>query len=351
MSEQSPNLSLPFIQAAQAQKHVTHNEAIDLLDMIVQLTVQDFDATTPPGSALEGQAWALGASPTGAWAGMGGQIASWRGGGWLFMAPNTGWQAWGITAGALRVYTGSTWQDVAPATSLQNLPGVGINASSNATNKLTVAADATLLTHNGAGHQLKLNKAAAGDTGSLLYQTNWSGRAEMGLAGNDDFSIKVSPDGSTFNNAIVIDKDDGTVSFPSGTTGSGSAAGALGLQSMAFTGERNTGFTVGNYLAYGSDAASSAGPVMPFAGRVVAASMSITAGTAGANGFDLALNHTAATSHSVSLTATGTGVETAHADFSASPLSFAAGDAITLQVNASSDSANTVVGTFFVIFD
>ena len=214
MSELSPNLSLPLIQAAQAQKHVTHNEAIELLDMIVQLTVQAFDATTPPGQAIEGQAWALGASPTGVWASQGGQIASWRGGGWIFAAPQIGWQAWGVAQGALRVYTGNGWQDVAPEAVLQNLSGVGINASSDAVNKLAVAADATLLSHDGGGHQLKLNKANASDTASLLYQTNWSGRAEMGLTGNDDFSIKVSSDGSTFTEALRIDATTGAVDMP-----------------------------------------------------------------------------------------------------------------------------------------
>ena len=218
MSELSPNLSLPLIQAAQAQKHVTHNEAVELLDMIVQLTVQAFDATTPPGQAGEGQAWALGAAPTGVWASQGGQIASWRGGGWIFAAPQIGWQAWGVAEAALRVYTGNGWQDVAPETVLQNLSGVGVNTTSDAINKFAVAADATLLSHDGAGHQLKLNKAGAGDTASLLYQTNWSGRAEMGLAGNDDFSIKVSTDGSTFIEALRIDQATGAVDMPTSLT-------------------------------------------------------------------------------------------------------------------------------------
>ena len=31
--------SLPLIQPAQAQKHVTHNEALKILDLIVQMSV------------------------------------------------------------------------------------------------------------------------------------------------------------------------------------------------------------------------------------------------------------------------------------------------------------------------
>ena len=51
------NLGLPCIEAAQAQKHVTHNEALRMLDTLVQLAVLDRDLTAPPGSPSEGQRW------------------------------------------------------------------------------------------------------------------------------------------------------------------------------------------------------------------------------------------------------------------------------------------------------
>ncbi|MEH6656026.1 MAG: hypothetical protein V7684_17835 [Loktanella salsilacus] len=86
---------------------------------------------------------------------------------------------------------------------LNNLPGVGIGAASDPTNRLTVSAPATLLNHAGGGHQVKVNKASAGDTASLLYQTAFPGRAEMGLAGNDDFSVKVSATGGTWRTALT----------------------------------------------------------------------------------------------------------------------------------------------------
>lgn len=113
MSDTTPNLVLPFIMPAQAQKHVTHNEAIELLDTIVQLTLENTGATTPPSAALEGQAWALGAAPSGAWAGQGGKIAAWRGGGWLFATPREGWIGWVKGASALQVYSGSAWATLA----------------------------------------------------------------------------------------------------------------------------------------------------------------------------------------------------------------------------------------------
>lgn len=207
MSDQSPNLSLPFIQAAQAQKHVTHNEAIELLDMIVQLTLEDTGAATPPASPTEGQAWGVGASATGDWAGQDGMIATWRGGGWLFVVPRDGWQAWVRDTGEMQVWSAGAWH----AQDLNNLPGVGINATSDATNRLSVSAPAILLNHDGAGHQVKINKSNAGDTASLLYQTGFSGRAEMGLAGNDDFAIKVSADGAAWVTALAVTAANGHV--------------------------------------------------------------------------------------------------------------------------------------------
>lgn len=93
-------------------------------------------------------------------------------------------------------------------------PLLGVNATADTTNRLSVAAPATLLNHDGNGHQLKLNKAAASDTASLLYQTGFSGRAEMGTTGDDDFHFKVSADGSTWKDAIVIDRSSGGVRLP-----------------------------------------------------------------------------------------------------------------------------------------
>ena len=48
MSDLSARLGLPYLMPAQAQKHVTHNEALAHLDLLVQLVVQGFDATEPP---------------------------------------------------------------------------------------------------------------------------------------------------------------------------------------------------------------------------------------------------------------------------------------------------------------
>ncbi|MCW1404330.1 DUF2793 domain-containing protein [Novosphingobium sp. MW5] len=197
MDETSTNLSLPYLQAAQAQKHLTHNAALEKLDLIVQLSVQSYSQNTPPLTPQEGQVWAVGPAPVNDWAGQAGALAAYANGGWLFLAPQTGWRATLETE--IRVWDGAAW--VAPdLPDLQNVPGVGVNTSYDSTNKLAVAAAATLMTHDGAGHQLKVNKAASGDTASLVFQTGFSGRAEMGTLGDDSFGVKVSPDGTALDN-------------------------------------------------------------------------------------------------------------------------------------------------------
>lgn len=211
MSDQTPNLSLPFILPAQAQKHVTHNEAIELLDMIVQLTLESTTQTTPPTTADEGQAWAVGTGATDAWLGQENMIAAWRGGGWLFVMPRDGWVAWVRDEAELQVYTDGDWVVQGGISMLDNVSGVGINAVFDTINRLSVSSDATLLNHDGGGHQIKINKATATDTASLLYQTGFSGRAEMGLAGNDDFSIKVTADGAAWFNAVTVSAATGHV--------------------------------------------------------------------------------------------------------------------------------------------
>ena len=50
MSDITTHLLLPYILASQAQKHVTHNEALRLLDAMVQLSVLDRDLAAPPAS-------------------------------------------------------------------------------------------------------------------------------------------------------------------------------------------------------------------------------------------------------------------------------------------------------------
>lgn len=194
MSDITANLEMPYILPSQAQKHVTHNEALQRLDAVTQLTITA-SLSAPPSTPAEGECYLVAASPTGAFSGKTGKLAFRQDGSWIFITPKRGWRAWFIAENLLKIHDGSGF--AAPAM-------LGINAAADTTNRLAVSADATLLTHDGDDHRLKINKAGTTDTASLLFQSGWSGRAEMGLAGNDAFSIKVSGDGSSWQEAVKI---------------------------------------------------------------------------------------------------------------------------------------------------
>lgn len=253
-------LKLPYILAAQSQKHVTHNEALRALDALVHLSVADKDLSTPPGAPAEGDRYIVGSSPTGAWSGHALKIAAYQDGAWLFYAPVAGWRAWVADEDALYVFDGGGWITVSSGGggvgSVNPVSLVGVNATANSTNRLSVASPASLFSHEGSGHQLKINKAAAGDTGSVLFQTGFSGRAEFGLTGDDDFHVKVSPDGSAWQEALVINRSNGAVRAKAAQVDVASAAtcniGAAAAQRVRITGTTTiTSFgTVANELRF-----------------------------------------------------------------------------------------------------
>jgi hypothetical protein len=210
-------LALPYIMPSQAQKHVTHNEAIAALDLLVQTVVAD-EAAAPPETPAPGDRLIVAPDPTGAFAGQTNAIAVYRDGGWVFVAPQIGWTAYDRTRERVVVFTGTGWEELPPPRALA-ADTVGINATADAGNRLAVASAASLFTHEGTDHQLKVNKAAEANTASLLFQDGYSGRAEMGLAGNDDFAVKVSPDGVSWKSAMTIDRATGRPSFPEGVAG------------------------------------------------------------------------------------------------------------------------------------
>jgi hypothetical protein len=108
----SSNLALPYLAAGQAQKHVTVNEALRLLDALVQLAVESAALSAPPGSPSDGQRWIVGPAPTGAWAGQAGRIASWTDGAWTFLVPRDGWLVWDRAQVRLLIWRASIpgWQ-------------------------------------------------------------------------------------------------------------------------------------------------------------------------------------------------------------------------------------------------
>ncbi|MCA3561486.1 MAG: DUF2793 domain-containing protein [Aestuariivirga sp.] len=241
----TPLLSLPLLAAAQAQKHVTHNEALLRLDALIHLSVISRSLAAPPVAPADGDRYLVAASPSGAWAGQQGLVALAQSGGWVFLNPRKGWRLWVEAEGKLLAFDGATWREPFTITELANVTRVGVNAAADDVNRLVVSSPATLFNHAGNDHRLKLNKNAAGDTASLLYQSNWSGRAEMGLTGSEDFRINVSGDGAVWRTALAIDRASGAVSLPN-TPQTQAPPAVLYAQSLA---NQGPGFAADTYLA------------------------------------------------------------------------------------------------------
>lgn len=212
MSE-TPRLALPLLAAGQAQKHVTHNDALMRLDALVHLVVASRTQTVPPGAPGETAAYLVPAGGSGGFAGHEDELAIFEDGAWSFLAPRPGWQAWVTDEAEHHVWTGTQWRRSQPESSL-GAALWGVNAAADTTTRLAVAAEASLFNHAGTDHRLKLNKAAAARTASLLFQTGFSGRAEIGLSGDDQLRIKVSADGASWTEALVVDRASGLVSLP-----------------------------------------------------------------------------------------------------------------------------------------
>lgn len=217
--ENNANLDLPYIMPSQAQKHVTHNEVLKLLDALVQCVVAGRTlASAPP----EPQEDARGIVPPGAdgkWAGRDGAIAMWRDGGWRFLVPKEGWVAWVLDEHAFVSWTGAAWQKVtAELPPLQNLGLLGVDTEADAANPFSARLNKALCTARATAATATCatpwNKEGAASVLSLWIQSNWSGRAEIGLVGGDDLTIKVSTDGSAWKEALRIDRPSGRVTLP-----------------------------------------------------------------------------------------------------------------------------------------
>ena len=373
MPDITTHLLLPYILAAQAQKHVTHNEALRLLDAVVQLSVLDRDLTVPPASPAEGDRYIVASGATGLWAGWDLNVTTWVDGVWMRLVPRPGWLAWIADEANVAVWTGAIWklvgvpQDVSDAifslvndadptkkalfslsgistattrtftlpntsselailagtqtfsgnktfsgtltasgtvtvsaaaatignattaatygmgtgatttgvtktvnlgtggaagsttvvnigsatagaggTTVINTPtvtfanavtqvgmpqanltaqlvGLG-GATADATNRLSANTPNVLFNNAGASIDVTVNKNAAANDASFSFKTGFSARALFGTLGSDDFTLKVSPNGSSFFDALVADRNTGRVRFPVGLALTGLAA-------------------------------------------------------------------------------------------------------------------------------
>jgi len=99
---------------------------------------------------------------------------------------------------------------------------VGVNTTADANNRLAVKSNAVLMSHDdvtpGTGDiRVIYNKSVEARTASFMFQTGYSGRAEIGTTGNDKLSFKVSANGAAWSSPMVIDPATGFIGFSTTT--------------------------------------------------------------------------------------------------------------------------------------
>ena len=219
MPDTTDTLSLPYIMPAQAQKHVTHNEALRGLDALVQMTVLGTSEQTPPGAPQPGDSHIVASGGQSEWAGHDTEIAVFDGTAWVFYPPRIGWRCWNANAKQYLVFDGADWHEITPS-ALQDMTLLGLGTSATAQTPFQARLNQALWTavneaDGGNGSMVAtLNKEGATDDLGLVFQTNYATRALLGLFGSDSLRLSVTDDGINFRDVMTMDHVSGRPSLP-----------------------------------------------------------------------------------------------------------------------------------------
>lgn len=170
---------LSYLQAAQAQKHVTVNEALAKLDALAKLRVVSRSLDVPI-SPNDGLAYIVPVSATGDWLGRDHNVALFLNGGWEFVEAYGGWRAWVIDEGAEIRYQNDAWDFAAPFSNPHKASAEIVNLefdhvfTAGATNQT-----ATVIPHH---------CSVIGITGRVTEEIVFSAASsfKLGVAGSDD---------------------------------------------------------------------------------------------------------------------------------------------------------------------
>lgn len=106
----STRLALPFLEPGQAQKELWHNEALQMIDVLVAGAVEEPPRVAPPGSPVAGACYIVAASPTGVWVGHAGHIAAYTAGGWRYVLPVEGMRVLVRSTAVTAAYRAGAWE-------------------------------------------------------------------------------------------------------------------------------------------------------------------------------------------------------------------------------------------------
>lgn len=186
----SHHLSLPYVQASQAQKHVTVNEALQKLDALVQLSALSRALSSPPESPVVGARYIVGDSATDDWAGWENSLAHFEDGAWVEYIPANGWQCWVDDEAYLVTYFDEEWQGGRSKTILGQTPAGSQLAVHSTEIEHVVLAGTTNITS-----LIIPNKAMVmGLTGTVV----------SALIGPTDWALGVGADNFRYGNSLGV---------------------------------------------------------------------------------------------------------------------------------------------------
>ena len=108
--DQSPRFGLPFLLPGQAQKELTHNEAVQAIEILLCPVVDGVDLDTPPTEPGAGACYLVGAGASGDWTGNDGALACFTEGGWRFVQPVEAMQVVDKASGQILAFRSGYWE-------------------------------------------------------------------------------------------------------------------------------------------------------------------------------------------------------------------------------------------------
>lgn len=212
-------LNLPFLMPGQSLKHVSLNTQLSAIDALLFCAVSGVDISVLPANPEEGKRILIASSPEMSLEEHASAVAIFVNGKWDFFNPAEGWQVWSTVDSDVYIFDGSSWISKSRAADLggytgrlENLEAVGIGTSADANSALVVRGPNTLF-DSSESHRFSINRSDVADTASIIFQTDYSGQAEIGLTDEENLSIRMSSDGENWVMGPRIDTD-GVLSAP-----------------------------------------------------------------------------------------------------------------------------------------
>lgn len=219
----TPHLGLPLLAAAQAQKHVTMNDALLRLDALSAPSVVTASLSAPPPNANDGDTFLVASGASADWAGHEDELAFYINGGWSFAAPRPGWRVWLLDQGGHSTFTGNRWVNHLLGPIVDGAHGtLHTNTHDLELTALYVNSTPTMIPANSIVHcvSARVIEAITGDlvdwrlgvsTATTRYGTGMGtakNSTAMGLTSNpltyySDEVVQVRPNGGTFSGGRI----------------------------------------------------------------------------------------------------------------------------------------------------